>query len=457
MGEISVSVAAPQVTVAEGTGAVTVSVTNAGAAPERVVLAVFRPAVVGASPAADPAWASVERPLRDVGPGATVQYVVTFAPPPGTPAATYEAKLVAHPADDAPEEYAERGPVLRLVVPATPPPPPPPPSRWWLWVVAAVVLLAVVGVVVWLLTRGEPTPEPTTARPPVSVETTTIPVGPWPAGVAIEPGTGLVLVTNRDGDSLSVIDPQTRQVTQTLPVPSQPIGVAAEPVGGRIYVANQGAAFVSAVDLASGGAFAGVNTEWPPFGVAVDAERRVWVTVESGRLLLVDPTGGSLLAEVAVGGNPRGVAWNDTDGLLYVANQGSDTVSVVSPDGPAVVATIDVGPNPSGVAVDASDGTVWVTNVLGDSVSVIDPGDLAVVATVPVGINPSAVAVDPEAGVAYVANSDATVSVVDTSSFEVVDTIAVGEVPTALVVDPATGTVYVTDGARGSVSVLEAG
>jgi hypothetical protein len=150
VADIAVTVASGEVPVVDRAATVTASVTNAGPGPERVVLRAFRPAAAGAAPPGEPDWATVDRPLRDVAPGATEQYVVALAVPSAVPAGTYELKLVAHPADAAPEEYAERGPVLRVAVPAEPPPP----ARrrpWWAWAVAGALLLGVAAVGVVLL------------------------------------------------------------------------------------------------------------------------------------------------------------------------------------------------------------------------------------------------------------------------------------------------------------------
>jgi hypothetical protein len=151
VSEIAVTVASDQVPLVGGRSSVTASVTNGGTSPERVVLGAFRPVTVpGGPPAGDPGWAGVDRALRDVAPGATEQFVVAVTVPPTVPAGTYELKLIAHPADAAPEEYADRGRVLRLVVP--PPPPTPRPRRpWWIWAIAGALLLAVVAVAVVLL------------------------------------------------------------------------------------------------------------------------------------------------------------------------------------------------------------------------------------------------------------------------------------------------------------------
>lgn len=153
MRDIAVTVAAEEVAVAAGRAALTVSVTNGGPGAERLVLRAFPPAATpGAPPPADPGWVRVDRPLRDVGPGATEQYGVALEVPGEVPAGAYGLKLVAHPADAAPEEYADRGRLVTVVVPAAAVAPPPrrrPP--WWVWAVAGALLVAVVVVAVVLL------------------------------------------------------------------------------------------------------------------------------------------------------------------------------------------------------------------------------------------------------------------------------------------------------------------
>lgn len=197
MRDISVTVSSPEVVLDGDTGAVTASVTNGGATTERVVLQAF-PAGASGSEAAGPAdagWATVERPLREIGAGATEQYAVTLAAP-SAQTGTYRLKLVAHPAAAAPEEYADRGQVLRVVVPATqeaPAQPPPSRRRWWPWLLGAVLLGAVL-LVLFLLLRpgGDPRAEIPDVSPPAEeggaggADEETAAPGPDPAPVISE-------------------------------------------------------------------------------------------------------------------------------------------------------------------------------------------------------------------------------------------------------------------------------
>src|SRR2546427_1093821 len=66
---------------------------------------------------------------------------------------------------------------------------------------------------------------------------------------------------------------------------------------------------------------------------------------------------------------PVGLAYDSGNGYVYVANAGSDNVSVIS--GTTVVATVPVGDDPIGVAYDSGNGYVYVTNDNSNNVSVI--------------------------------------------------------------------------------------
>jgi YVTN family beta-propeller protein len=68
-----------------------------------------------------------------------------------------------------------------------------------------------------------------------------------------------------------------------------------------------------------------------------------------------------------------GVAIARTVRAVFVANSGSNTVSVINPSTHSVTATVGVGSNPGGVAVSHAGTAVYVTNDLSNTVSVINP------------------------------------------------------------------------------------
>ncbi|MFI8277281.1 YncE family protein, partial [Streptomyces sp. NPDC085929] len=158
-------------------------------------------------------------------------------------------------------------------------------------------------------------------------------------------------------------------------------------------------------------------------------------------------------ATVDVGEDPRGVAVGSS---VYVANPGSDTVSVIDIAANTVTATIDVGTFPQGVAVNPD--SAYVTNMNDATVSVIDTAGNTVDATIDVGDSPLGVAAALVGGAnVYVTNatSPGTVSVIDTATNTVTATIPVGSLPQGVAVTPDTTRVYVTNVGSDTVSVID--
>ncbi len=227
MSEISVSLASTQVTLVNGRSSLTASVTNASASVERVVLGVYAApgaaAAATAGPVVNPvSWTTVERPLREIGPGATEQYVVSFEAA-AAPAGTYGLKAIAYPADRAPEEYSDRGQTLQVIVPAAPVEPPPPKRPWWIFILVAV-LLAAVGGVAYYLTRP-------------------------PAELAMPDVAGLSQVEARD--LLVEVGFTGTLVTATVNQPgvAQDVAVRTEPAAGEVVAPGTGITLVLATGL----------------------------------------------------------------------------------------------------------------------------------------------------------------------------------------------------------------
>ncbi|MDQ7993027.1 MAG: hypothetical protein REI45_10160, partial [Propionicimonas sp.] len=135
----------------------TASVTNSATVPARVVLGAYPPLAGPSAPAGAAAWTGVDRPLRDIGAGATEQYTVTIAPPPTATAGDYVVRLIAYDADRAPEEYSDQAREVQVTVPAGREEKKPG-MPWWIYVVAGGLVLVVAVVAFLLLRSGDPEP-----------------------------------------------------------------------------------------------------------------------------------------------------------------------------------------------------------------------------------------------------------------------------------------------------------
>jgi YVTN family beta-propeller protein len=174
-----------------------------------------------------------------------------------------------------------------------------------------------------------------------------------------------------------------------------------------------------------------------------------------------------ITTRVSGGATPYGLAATSDGRNLYVANYGSNTVTVMSQANYGLLATVIVGANPFGVDVTPDNGLVYVTNSASNSVSVIETASNTVVATIPVGSKPQGIAVAPDGLEVWVVNRTSNnVSIIDTAGPDsdmynpdtyntVVDTIGVGSNPFTLAFTPDGGRVYVSNTSSSSVSVID--
>ncbi len=173
----------------------------------------------------------------------------------------------------------------------------------------------------------------------------------------------------------------------------------------------------------------------------------------------------TLLETITVGHMPRGVAVDSERGRVYVANYGSDTISVIDSQTNSLITTLTDLPTPNQLAYDTTHNILWVTSYSTNQLIPIqanaDATSFSLKPALPVGEGPEAVAYDPIGGYLYVANSLAdSVTVINTA----------GEIPTITatlsdhfsrpvhaVANPITGRVYIANVDDQSLTVLSGG
>lgn len=292
---------------------------------------------------------------------------------------------------------------------------------------------------------------------------TTIPVGSSPQGVAVNPTTNHIYVTNVANDSVSVIDGTSSTVVATIHLTPTiaPVAVATNPTTNRIYVANGLGSSVSVIDGTSNAIIATVGVGVKPSGVAVNpTTNRIYVTNrETGNVSVINGTSNAVIATISLGlAGPLDVAVNPSTNRIYVANSGSNNVSVIDGTSNAIIATIPIGNLPVGVAVNPGTNRIYVANtgMSANNVSVIDGSTNAVIATVPVGVNPRGIAVNTATNHIYVANQDSNnVSVIDGNSNAVLTSVAAGTTPYGMAANPTTNRFYVTNNGSNNASVIQ--
>lgn len=188
-----------------------------------------------------------------------------------------------------------------------------------------------------------------------------------------------------------------------------PIALALSADGSRLLVANQGTGTVALVDSKAGKVVAEVATGDKPAGVALsrDGKRGVvthWYGYDLA-VLAVRPDGLKVVGRVDVGPEPRGVVLSKDGATAYVAVGASNEVVRVDLDKKAVTGRLAVGREPRGLAITPDGERLVVGNSRSGDVSIVDLGSWKVERTIslePGAANLRQVAVDPGGKYAYV-------------------------------------------------------
>lgn len=213
------------------------------------------------------------------------------------------------------------------------------------------------------------------ASTPTPTVLATVPAGSGPLGMTVDSNLGLWVADNSDSGA-SEIDTNTATPANPQPLVSfggSPYGAAYDSRHKGLWFSDNGGNGV--VEVSAVNPYAVLRTAVVgnhPTGM-IYALQHPWVANSAdGTVSEILGTGGTVsLDTVTVGSNPEGLGYGNTKcGGVWVANQGSDTVSQIVlnlKNRPQVVRTINVGKGPRNVAVGA--GRVWVTNSKDGTVS----------------------------------------------------------------------------------------
>jgi DNA-binding beta-propeller fold protein YncE len=220
-----------------------------------------------------------------------------------------------------------------------------------------------------------------------------------------------------------VLDATTHQIIDIIPVGQYPAFVAINQDTDRIFVAKYGS---NGVTVIKGGTNA-IETSVPSggvgtWGVAVNTNlNRVYVSNrDSGTVTTLDGNNGyALLSAQTIrpcGGTnsaPYAMDFNDNNNKLYIACSPSSTVNsaavyAASSSGLTPLAFFSIGNGGNkgggGVVVNRTTGNVFFTNSLDNSVSVVGGTVNRVIGLAQTGTNPYGAAVDPNTNRVFVGN-----------------------------------------------------
>ena len=220
-------------------------------------------------------------------------------------------------------------------------------------------------------------------------EIAAIGVGESPAVVRVAPDGATLVVTNRSGGSVSVIDAHDLKVRAAFSGCPQASDLVILPDSSKAFAACTGGHQVMVVGLAR------------PLSqnLGDHADR--------------------LLAFLDVGPSPVHLALKPDGGEVFVSNFGGDTISEIATGANEVGGAYVVGAQPSGGVVSADNSTLWVSNSGDNTVAAYSIDDGQLINTVQIGDGPGPLALSGDGFLLLAVDEGAgDVSVVRTISYK---------------------------------------
>ncbi len=181
-------------------------------------------------------------------------------------------------------------------------------------------------------------------------------------------------------NNITVINPATDQITQSIILTFNPSGIAYDANNNYLYLIN-------------------ANNNAP-----------------GGNITVMNPQTSSTVAVIAVNYGPIWISYDAFNNEIYANGFNYNlnavgmslysvpgSVSVIS--GTSIVKTITVGFVPGMMAFNPSNGQIYLSNLFSNNVTVIDGSTNTVIRSITVGYYPVGVAYNPDTGVLYVANA----------------------------------------------------
>ena len=256
-----------------------------------------------------------------------------------------------------------------------------------------------------------------------------------PTYLALVPSRNRLYVLATGESAIKVIEPTNNRLVDIIRIPltHEPGFMTLSPDGLWAYILDERGNYVVRMDLQSGILAKRVSLgQRPQYAAYLPDQQRLAVSSSLSQVVfLLDPVTLTTMDAVPVGSSPQGlVAWNH---LLYIAESGSNTVSVYDLDARQVRGRINVGLSPRRLLL--SMNNIYVSNYSGGSVSVLLPGQLSVMRKITVGDAPLEMVSSVGRRWLYVGNQKSQdLTVIELTSNRVWGTIALGAAPLGLAV-----------------------
>ncbi|MCL2106738.1 MAG: PQQ-binding-like beta-propeller repeat protein [Oscillospiraceae bacterium] len=305
--------------------------------------------------------------------------------------------------------------------------------------------------------------------------------------IAVNQRTNRIYAVSATAQELYIVDGCSYSLLDTVPMDYMGGRVTADSQRNLVYVNNQGESSVSIFDGVTGFPLGATQTTGIPLDTEVMPEVNVpacgccgcaggqcgcskkccccgnnggcsyayVANAGSNTVSVLDLRSNQAAESISVGDTPAAVASNPNTLRLYVANRGNGTVSIVDAVTSQVIDTVPSGLEPSAIAVNSNTNRVYVANRGSGTVAALDGLSGALIADIPVGGHPDGISVDPLQNRIFVTDAQGgAVTVIDGADNSVVNTVTGMQQPVAPVTNPYAGMTYIPSGSAASLTVV---
>lgn len=271
-------------------------------------------------------------------------------------------------------------------------------------------------------------------------------------------------------DSVLVVNDSTNTIMNYIQVGYGETGIAFDSHNHCIYAINDASYNISLIngttnklvknitDTSGGGLYNGIA--YDPFnGYLYITSGNTNGGTSPSSVSVLNPTTNTVIANIQVGKDAYGIAYDPSNHNIYVANRGSSNISVLGSSTNSVISSIPVEGGPISIIYDPSNSNLYVTHVGSGSgdLTVISGANNTVIGTIEIGsINHYGIAYDSANKYIYVSDSNSgNITVINVSSFKIVANISlIQSEPYTVLFDPANNFVYVTNYKYSSLSII---
>lgn len=275
-----------------------------------------------------------------------------------------------------------------------------------------------------------------------------------PHGIALDLAGKRAFVGNHLSNTLAVINTADWHITGFIPLPGAdgPNGVAYDPATDRVYVANRNSANVSVIDPTNMQFVQNIPVGLLPNGVVVQDGVVYVADTGSDTISLIDAQTQVLTDTLAIDVQPALLTANDNRGFVYAASYGGNSI-VYLRDGRIWNRRPNVE-RPYGITFDPITFRAYAVNRAIAKVTLVDVNPNWLAGTIDTGREGFVTAINPRTGHLFVVMGDR-VQVYDRRDNAIIARIFVGSgAEEGIAVDPERNLVYVTSGDSDTISVI---